>query len=147
MYSQKIIDAVVLTAGAQTDNNITILDFDKIGTTAEFILSAKTLGNSVQPGTPRTVTVNYYWADEDPTGAVAADLASGGKHFLRKTATTAIALINAASKTTYAQCNTTPIRPQARFMIVSIDKTTEDANALTTLTVWLRKLRSTTARF
>lgn len=157
MKTKKILDAVALAAGVVTDGNITKIDFDGLGETAEFIVTGKAVGNTVSPGAARTITTSYVWSDEDLVTPVAADFQAGGRAFQRrvdadatsgaKAGTGIITLLTGASKTTYWEIFATAIRPRARYCYFLVTKTTEDAGAITTFTLTLTKLRSTARRF
>jgi hypothetical protein len=149
MFAKPVIKDQVLTAGAQTNIHGVEVNFDGLGDTREFVLSGKTVQNATGPGAARTFDVNWFWSDEKIDIAdVAAKLAN------RKSADTtnaggagalgnaAVPIPNTADAVRYWQFSAV-LRPQARYLYINIDKTTEDANATTTLTVWISKVRPT----
>lgn len=152
MFAKQILAPTALVAGAATNANGFEINFDGLGDTREFVLSCKTVGNATAPGAARTIDVNWFWSDEKIAIADVATVLAN-----RKSADTtnaagagalgnaAIPLPNSASATRYWQLSAA-IRPQARYLYVNVDKTTEDAGAITTLTVWLAKLRPTAGR-
>ncbi len=148
---KQIYASQALATGAGTDIHPVEVDFQNIGQTAEFLLSAKIVGNATAPGGSRTVTPNLYWSDEKlalPSDAPTVLAA-------RKQALSALAIANSVSATRQYQCVAStglggtnsagvicPFRPLARYLYVTVDKTTEDANAVSTLTLNVVKLRT-----
>lgn len=133
---KKIYDSVAMTAGVVTEGNWTYVDLQSYSKTKrEFALSAKIVENTTAPGGARTITVNYYWSDYlyNITETTEAELIL--RLAARKTAATAMTRRNTASSTTCYSTVATPFRPIARYLYVSITKTTEDALSIPTLTL------------
>lgn len=137
-----LLNGVALTAGAVTDGNAVEVDLGGTGLTREFVLSLVVTENATAPGGSRTITPNYYFSDtklpSDFTGTSVNTTLNG-----RKTALSAITRINTASSVTHFSLVTTPIRPLARYLYVTLTKTTEDAGSIPTVTLRLQRVPST----
>jgi hypothetical protein len=139
---QVLLNAVALTAGAVTDGNPVEVDFGAQGLTREFVFALKVVENSTAPGSARTITLNYYFSNDKiaaPLVGSTINTALSG----RKTAATAVTRSTSASSTTNFSIVTTPVRPLARYMYVTLTKTTEDSGSIPTVTLTLQRVPST----
>ena len=138
-----IHNALALTAGAVTDGNQTQVDFGALGGAGrEFTFGAKITENAVAAGGGRTVTLNYYWS-EDNLASLASDAVRLARVVASKTSVTAFARSTSASVTKQFIGPTTPFRPLARYMIITLDKTTEDSGSVPTITLNLIRVPTT----
>jgi hypothetical protein len=151
MKTTPILGPVALTAGAvSTEGNVTEVDLSRQGLSREFIISAKITENTTAPGSARTVTLHWYWSDERIAGPTITILAA--RLLARKDNTTPTALhgvstamtrSTAASETKYFTVSTTVLRPIAKYLYLTVTKTTEDSGSIPTLTVFLTRVPST----
>lgn len=130
------IAAVVLTAAGATDGSMVKIDFQSgvYRRAREFFLTGKTVGNATAPGSTKTLTLNYYWSDDelDPTTASTVTVPCAN----RKTALSAVTLPNSVSATRqWNFSGATALRQQARFLYLSLDMSTLDSGATETVTV------------
>lgn len=124
--SSNVADAAFKFTASGSETGYTKVDMAAFSVAREIHLTGKTVTNSVAPGSSKTLTVYYYWSDEDltPGAAAAAILAD------RKTSLTAKTIGNNASETLqWRFTGATPLRVEARFLYISYALTALAASA------------------
>jgi len=151
IFSQPLgASGTALTAGVVTEGNLTLVDLGASAITREFSASLRVVENATAPGGSRTITVNYYWSDYDLT-SVATDAERILQLVDRKNNFTAVTRRNTASSTRYFSLVSATtnaglyLRPLARYLYISITKTTEDSGSIPTATLNLVRVMAQTS--
>lgn len=144
MFLKNIAKNVTLATGAVTDGSQTSahvlgpVDFNTIGETREFIITAKFKGNATAPGASRTVGFSVMWCEEKITAQQVIDelLANRAPVSFSVNLRNAVNFISRAPllfNDVSAGSELETLRPKARYLYLAYFKTTEDGGAVTTL--------------
>jgi len=127
--SSQAADASFLFTATGADVGYVKVDMAGFSVAREIHLTGKTVTNTTPPGSSKTLTVSYAWSDEDFTPAAAAATLLAD----RKTTLTAKTIGNNASETLqWRFTGATPLRVEARYLLVYYNLTALAASATLT---------------
>ena len=136
----ELISAAVLAEAGASDGAIVEVPLSELPESKSwqtgwvFGIRGKLVANGTAPGTPKTVTLNLYWAPERIT-----TLSTVPTLCTVVAAQTPWAVANTASVTRYYVASGNLFVPQAPFLYLSLTHSALAAGATLTATVWLKR--------